>query len=73
MNIESIVEDFYNVPNKLRKHKNQIKMNNELKESIQVIGNCVYLHSVDECGECTQLIGHLSEMSEQDKDYYGIK
>jgi len=27
MNIESIVEDFYNVPNKLRKHKNQIKMN----------------------------------------------
>ena len=28
MNIESIVEDFYNVPNKLRKHKNQIKMKN---------------------------------------------
>lgn len=27
MNLESIVEDFYNVPNKLRKHKNQIKMN----------------------------------------------
>jgi hypothetical protein len=29
MNIESKVEDFYNVPNKLRKHKNQIKMNLE--------------------------------------------
>jgi hypothetical protein len=27
MQIEKIVEDFYNVPNKLRKHKNQIKMN----------------------------------------------
>ena len=47
-------------------------MNQELKESIQVVGNCVYLHSVDECGDCTQLIGYLSEMSEQDKDYYGI-
>ena len=29
MNIESIVEDFYNVPNKLRKHKKQTNMENE--------------------------------------------
>ena len=44
-----------------------------MNESIQIIGNCVYLHSIDECGNCTQLIGELSEMSEQEKNYYGIK
>lgn len=38
MNIESIVEDFYNVPNKLRKHKNQIKMNQVQKNiAIQIM------------------------------------
>lgn len=47
-------------------------MNQELKESIQVIGDYVYLHSVDECGDCTQLIGRLSEMSDQEKNYYEI-
>ena len=38
MNIESKVEDFYNVPNKLRKHKNQIKMNQVQKNiAIQIM------------------------------------
>ena len=44
-----------------------------MNESIQIIGNCVYLHSIDECGHCTQLIGELSEMSEQEKNYYKIQ
>jgi len=48
-------------------------MKKELKESIEILGNYVYLHSVDECGDCTQLLGFLSEMSEQEKNHYGIK
>jgi hypothetical protein len=47
-------------------------MRKELKESIEVYGNSVYLYSVDECGGAYQLIGFLSEMSELEKDYYGI-
>ena len=47
-------------------------MNKELKESIEIVGNYVYLLSVDECGDCTQLIGDITEMSNQEKTYYGI-
>jgi|TARA_R110000744_G_scaffold48490_2_gene105897 hypothetical protein len=38
--------------------------------SIQIIGNCVYEITIDECGECTQLVGELSEMTQQEKEYY---
>ena len=48
-------------------------MNKELKESIEIVGNYVYLHSVDECGDCTKCIGELSDMTEQEKEYYKIK
>ena len=39
---------------------------------IQIYGNCVYEVTVDECGECVQLLGEYTEMSEQEKDYYNI-
>ena len=48
-------------------------MNKDLKESIQIVGSYVYLHSVDECGDCTQCLGELSDMSVQEKNYYEIK
>ena len=48
-------------------------MNKELNESIQIVGNYVYLLSVDECGDCTQCLGELTEMSDQEKNYYKIK
>ena len=47
-------------------------MNKELKESIEIVGNYVYLHSVDECGDCCQCLGEISDMTEQEKEYYGI-
>jgi hypothetical protein len=42
MHIEKIVEDFYNVPNKLRKHKNQIKMKNKKTIKLSDINPDVY-------------------------------
>ena len=41
--------------------------------AIQIIGNCVYEITTDECGECTQLIGELTKMTQQEKNYYNIK
>ena len=40
--------------------------------AIQIIGNCVYEITVDECGVCTQLVGELSEMTKQEIEYYNL-
>jgi hypothetical protein len=40
---------------------------------IQILGNCVYEVTKDECGEATQLVGLLSEMTLQEIEYYNIK
>lgn len=40
--------------------------------AIQTIGDCVYEVTVDECGECTELVGLLSEMTPQEKEYYNL-
>ena len=46
MNIESIVEDFYNVPNKLRKHKTHKthKTHNNMKKVITNPWEMAYNH-----------------------------
>jgi len=47
-------------------------MNKELKESIRFVGDWVYLLSEDECGNCCQCVGRITEMNDQEKEYYGI-
>jgi len=39
---------------------------------IQILGDCVYEVTKDECGEATQLVGLLSEMTLQEKQYFLI-
>jgi hypothetical protein len=41
--------------------------------AIQIIGDYVYEVTVDECGESTALVGLLSEMTKQEKEYYNIE
>tara|TARA_R100001369_G_scaffold23183_1_gene42545 strand:- start:674 stop:844 length:171 start_codon:yes stop_codon:yes gene_type:complete len=47
-------------------------MNKELNESIEVVGGYVYLHSVDECGDCVKSLGLITEMSDQEIEYYEL-
>ena len=44
-----------------------------MEAKIQILGDCVYEVTIDECGKCTQLVGLLSEMTSQEMEYYNIK
>ncbi len=56
MNIESIVEDFYNVPNKLRKHKKQTNMKTTYPDN-----------PIKDFNEWREFIGHSVEDIAADK------